>query len=119
MKGACVGPTLPFLQGSEVNKTLFSGCLFSVHHYTCHGFFVSPPTPLADESTPLELFYGSLCLLHTYLNLPFLFPLTHTQAHTHFSTGMTSSISLNGMCTQCLAASSGVWILDLLKKSRS
>lgn len=83
MKRARIGPTLAFLWGSKVNKTLFSGCLFSVHHYTCHEFFVFPPTPLADESTPLELFYGSLCLLHTYLNLPFPPPTdTHTRIHT-------------------------------------
>lgn len=72
-------------------------CLFSIPNCTCHGSFVFPPTRLVDESTPLELFYSSLCLLHTYLNLLFSPP---TNTHILFQTATTSWISLNSAHTQ-------------------
>lgn len=78
------------LQAIKITALKLHDCLFSMHHCTCHRLFVFSPTHMVDESTLLELLYSSLCLLHTYLNLPFSPP---TNTHINFQTATTGCVS--------------------------
>lgn len=98
------------LQAVKITGLKLHDCLFSMHHCTCHRLFVFSPTHIADESTLLELLYSSLCLLHTYLNLPFSPP---TNTHINFQTATTGCVSEEHRY-RVIWQTLRVWILDLL-----